>query len=366
MILAVLALTAAQPEVQRLVEPLLSGKPVLVKGWVVNDDNKPLPGATIVVKNGNAGTTTDANGRFMINVEPGTELVVSFVGFESQQITAKVGKEIQVMLKIKRKALNELVVVGYAPVASSSKTTQPTSDTAPKDVFTVVEQQPEFPGGMPALGQYLARNIRYPAAAQKANTQGRVFVEFVVSPTGAINNIRIQKGIGNGCDEEAVRIVAQMPRWEPGKQNGQPVAVSYILPIEFRLEPNNDKTGFVQPKPGVGDSFPMQAPNTDPNGNPVEQILGAKPFPTSTLTTLRIQGNSSLLTGNPLYILDGVKMAKDHSLNTLNPNDIESISVLKGSSAQAVYGEHGANGVIIITTKTGKKNEFKPAEPVKH
>lgn len=224
MIVVVLALTAARPEVQRLVEPLLSGKPVLVKGWVVNNDNKPLPGATIVVKNRNVGTTTDANGRFMINAEPGADLVVSFVGFESQQITAKAGEEIQVMLKIKRSTLNELVVVGYAPVASS-KTPRLNSDSTRKEVFTVVEQQPEFPGGMPAVGQYLARNIRYPAAAQKANTQGRVFVEFMVSPTGAINNIRIQKGVGNGCDEEAVRVVAQMPRWEPGKQNGQPVAV---------------------------------------------------------------------------------------------------------------------------------------------
>ncbi|MCY7359096.1 MAG: TonB family protein [Rudanella sp.] len=362
----VLVLTAARPQMERLVEPLLSGKPVPVKGRVTTEDNKSLPGATIVIRNGNAGTTTDANGRFMINVEPGAELVVSFVGFESRQITAKSGQEMQVRLKIKQKALNELVVVGYESVSSSSKPAQINGDTTDKEVFAVVEQQPEFPGGMSALGQYLVRNVRYPAAAQKARTQGRVFIEFMVSPTGAINNIRIQKGVGNGCDEEAVRVIAQMPRWEPGKQNGQPVAVSYILPIEFRLEPNDDKTGFNKE---IFDNGSFPAPTDDPNMvvPAVNHTLEPKPGVRSLPTMIQVKATGRFLGDNPLYILDGVKMGSEYNLNTLDPKDIQSIDVLKGGSTKATYGEAGANGVIIITTKTGKQHElFKPAEPIKH
>lgn len=365
--LIVLALTAARPEVERLVEPLLTGKPVLVKGRVITEDNKPLPGATIVIRNGNAGTTTDANGRFIINAEPGAELVVSFVGFESQQITATAGEEIQVRLKIKRNALNQVVIVGYEPVASSQNTTA-SSDTTGKEVFTVVEQQPEFPGGMPALQQYLRMNIRYPAVAMKARTQGRVFVEFMVSPSGAINNIQIQKGIGNGCDEEAVRIVAQMPRWEPGKQNGQAVAVSYILPIEFRFEGADEKSGFNKE---IFDNPPFRNPTDDPNtvipavNHTLETKTGiGNGISPGSRFTVRDRGMS--FGENPLFILDGVKMDPEYQLNTLNPNDIESIEVLKNSHATSIYGDKGANGVILITTKNGKKNETKPAEPVKH
>ena len=363
--LIVLALTAARPDLERLVEPLLSSKPILVKGLVTGEDKKPLPNATIVVRNGNAGTTTDANGRFMINAEPGAELVVSFVGFESQQITAKAGEEMQVMLKIKRKALNEVVVVGYETMASSQKPAKLTGDTTGKEVFTVVEQQPEFPGGMPALSQHLARTIRYPIAAHKARTQGRVFVEFVVSPTGAINNIHVQRGIGNGCDEEAVRVIAQMPRWEPGKQNGQAVAVSYVLPIEFRLEGPDDKTGFNKE---IFDNPPFRNPTNDPNAvvPAVNHTLEPKPGVGSLPTVIQVKATGRFLEGSPLYILDGIEMEQGYDTNTLDPKDIQSINVLKGSSATAIYGEKGSDGIIIITTKTGKKNDIKPANPTKH
>ena len=107
------------------------------------------------------------------------------------------------------------------------------------EIFNVVEQQPEFPGGMAELGQYLARNIKYPAAAQKANAQGRVFVNFVVTKTGEITDVNLLKGIGFGADEEAIRVVSQMPRWTPAKQNGQIVNVRYNLPINFELEDNS-------------------------------------------------------------------------------------------------------------------------------
>ncbi len=105
-----------------------------------------------------------------------------------------------------------------------------------EEIFTVVEQQPEFPGGMAALGQFLSKNIRYPAAAQRANVSGRVFVSFVVNTDGSIQDVQTLKGLGFGTDEEAVRVVKSMPKWRSGKQSGRPVRVKFSLPINFTLE----------------------------------------------------------------------------------------------------------------------------------
>ncbi|CAN5368489.1 M56 family metallopeptidase [soil metagenome] len=104
------------------------------------------------------------------------------------------------------------------------------------EVFTVVENQPEFPGGMKKIGEYIAQNLHYPEAAQKAKVEGKVFVRFVVTKEGDITDVQILKGIGYGADAEAVRVVKNMPRWEPAKQGGQAVNVQYNLPINFQLE----------------------------------------------------------------------------------------------------------------------------------
>ncbi len=105
-----------------------------------------------------------------------------------------------------------------------------------EEIFTVVEQQPEFPGGNSKLGEYLGKNIRYPSAAQRANVSGRVFISFVVNTDGSIQDVQVLKGLGFGTDEEATRVVKSMPKWRPGKQSGRPVRVKYNLPISFTLE----------------------------------------------------------------------------------------------------------------------------------
>jgi periplasmic protein TonB len=111
-------------------------------------------------------------------------------------------------------------------------------EAAPKEeeIFTVVEQQPEFNGGTKAMYEYLGKNIRYPAAAQRANVAGKVFVSFVVNTDGSIQDVQVLKGLGFGTDDEAVRVVKSMPRWRPGKQSGRAVRVKYNLPISFTLE----------------------------------------------------------------------------------------------------------------------------------
>jgi len=102
-------------------------------------------------------------------------------------------------------------------------------------IFTVVEDQPEFPGGEEARQRFLEDNLRYPTMAREAGIQGTVFVTFVVETDGSVTDVRVLRGIGGGCDEEAVRVVQMMPRWEPGRQRGQPVRVQFNMPIRFRL-----------------------------------------------------------------------------------------------------------------------------------
>lgn len=130
------------------------------------------------------------------------------------------------------------VIIAPEETSGPTKVEVAVEAPAPKEdeVFTVVEQQPEFAGGMSALNQYLGKNIRYPAAAQRANVSGRVFVSFVVNTDGSIQDVTVLKGLGFGTDEEAVRVVKSMPKWRPGKQSGRPVRVKYNLPINFQLE----------------------------------------------------------------------------------------------------------------------------------
>ncbi|MFB0948147.1 MAG: TonB family protein [Spirosomataceae bacterium] len=105
-----------------------------------------------------------------------------------------------------------------------------------EEIFTTVEQQPEFPGGIAQMYRYIGENMKYPSAAQRANVSGKVFVKFVVEKDGSIGDISILKGIGFGCDEEASRVIKSMPKWSPGRQNGRNVRVYFTMPISFRLE----------------------------------------------------------------------------------------------------------------------------------
>jgi len=101
--------------------------------------------------------------------------------------------------------------------------------------FTVVESMPSYPGGMGELMKFLANNIKYPPQAKSNGIQGRVFVNFVIEADGSVSNVRVLRGIGGGCDEEAVRVIKQMPKWDPGVQKGERVRVSYNLPVKFTL-----------------------------------------------------------------------------------------------------------------------------------
>lgn len=101
--------------------------------------------------------------------------------------------------------------------------------------FTTVEVLPSYPGGDAAFGKYLSKAIRYPAIARENNITGRVIVSFVVEKDGNLTDIKVLRGIGGGCDEEAVRVLKQAPAWKPGIQNGRSVRVNFTMPIFFQL-----------------------------------------------------------------------------------------------------------------------------------
>ena len=104
-----------------------------------------------------------------------------------------------------------------------------------EEIFMVVEESPEFPGGYEAYMQYLKKNIKYPAICRENNIQGRVIVSFVVNKDGKIVDPEVVKGVNPSLDKEALRVISTMPNWKPGYQRGKPVRVKYTVPVNFRL-----------------------------------------------------------------------------------------------------------------------------------
>jgi len=108
-------------------------------------------------------------------------------------------------------------------------------------IYNVVEVAPEFPGGMDKMAKYLSENIKYPEEAKEKGISGRVFISFVIEKDGSVNEVKVMRSIGGGCDDEAVRVVKAMPKWKPGMQKGKPVRVNYVLPILFKFDDDGVK-----------------------------------------------------------------------------------------------------------------------------
>ncbi len=103
------------------------------------------------------------------------------------------------------------------------------------EIFDIVEDQPEFPGGIQAFYAFVGKNMKYPKQARRMGIEGKVYVQFVVDKDGSVTDVRAVKGIGAGCDEEAERVLRSSPRFKPGKQRGRPVKVRMMMPIIFKL-----------------------------------------------------------------------------------------------------------------------------------
>lgn len=183
--------------------------------------------------------------------------------------------------------------------------------------FDVVEQMPQFPGGMGEMMKWIAINMRYPKEAMEAGIQGRVIVQFIVEKDGAISGAHTVKSVDASLDAEAIRVVSAMPAWTPGMQSGKAVRVKFTIPISFRL---------------TGDGKPSEVKEANAA---FEETNG-----------LFFRGNGQ----DAMVVIDGVK--KDvETLKNLNKDDIESITVLKGDKAKEKYGDEVKDGVIEITIK---------------
>ena len=218
--------------------------------------------------------------------------------------------------------LAQLNVTGYAPSATSIAS----EDTNKEKIydFVSIEKVPEFPGGMKKFYEYLGKSIKYPETAQNNNVQGKVWLSFTVEKDGELSDIIITRGLGSGTDEEAKRVLAESPKWIPGIQNGKAVRVKYNINVNFTLNTENENPKSI-------------TENLTSNSFSIKDF-GAK--------------------NSPLVILDGVKQG-NNALKYINPEIIESISILKDASAQSIYGNRGVNGVILITSKANKINNFK-------
>lgn len=133
--------------------------------------------------------------------------------------------------------MNKVYIVVFLLVFIKLSSAQAqTNNNESSDTVMVTDVMPEYPGGSDAMTSFIKKNIKYPEIARDNDIKGKVYIEFVINTEGYVTNVQIKKGIGGGCDEEAVRIIKKMPQWKPGIQNGKPVNVKILLPILFSLQ----------------------------------------------------------------------------------------------------------------------------------
>lgn len=150
--------------------------------------------------------------------------------FEVKEIPNEVILEAEINVELDVEVLERTVIQDLVFTANGEP-----DEEAVDEVFTVVENQPEFPGGLEAFYEFVGNEIKYPSAARRLGIEGKVFVQFVVDKTGDVTNIEVVRGIGAGCDEEAVRVMNMVPNFIPGKQRGRAVKVRMVVPIYFKM-----------------------------------------------------------------------------------------------------------------------------------
>ena len=337
----------------------ISKKKGLFKGTVLSDvDGQPIIGAAVIIKGTTNGTITDFDGIFMLEVSEGDVLCVSYIGYHTTEISVPALDEkgkasgtvrLKKVEETPANKVDEIVVVGYGVKK------QPVDD-AP--LFQVAEEMPQYPGGMPGLMQYIGRNMKYPMLAQEQGLEGRVIVQFIVERDGSTSNFNIMRGVHALLDAEAIRVLAGMEKWTPGKQKGQAVRVKYTVPVTFRLDKPKAEEKVVQAITMKVDKEASQETvdavkfhlrgkvtrvnyEADENG-PVLQlgVRGSKAG----------QGTDSVL----IVVDDVIQGHGQKMMNSIQPQNIERIEVLKEKSAILAFGDKAKHGVIIITTKKNK------------
>ena len=281
-------------------------KPVTVKGVVYDSEPTPTPivGAIVRVVGSTKGVVTNQKGEFSIETSTGEALLFTYVGYEPEQIgVAQLYKDNQ-------------------DCAVHLKHTSTTK------VYDVVEEMPQFPGGVGKMMEYLAVNLHYPKEAEAKGLQGRVIANFVIEPDGSITNAKVVKPLDPALDAEALRLVNGMPKWTPGKQDGVSMRVKYTIPITFTLGDGP-----------ASHALKEQAANQRPEVIAIGYDDGT--------------ARNGLQEEQPLIIVDD-KEVPFEQLGKIDPKTIDHMDVLKGKSGTEKYGAKGKNGVVLITTKKGK------------
>ncbi|MCR8873204.1 M56 family metallopeptidase [Phocaeicola barnesiae] len=308
-----------------------SAADVTLKMKVTDQSGSPIVGASVLIVNSTSGTLTDSEGNFTLKVGDDQRISVSYIDMKSVELSVKecLEKQIkEVRLTSDADSGPQLTVVSQSSESASQKAPQHNTTSEPQnteEVFMVVENMPEFPGGLNACLKFLADHVAYPKEAAEKKIQGRVIVQFVVMKDGSIANARVIRSVDPLLDAEALRVIGLMPKWKPGTQRGQAVNVKFTMPITFRLD--KDSTDM-QPAL-VGKVIEISGATRENNQK-------AFHFPDGKET--------------PLVVVDGEEISVS-SLEKLSSDTFESINVFKGETAINRFGEKGKNGVLLITTK---------------
>ena len=325
----------------------------LLSGIVMEyPSHKVVAGASVIVRGTNNGTLTNEKGEFEIQVKKGDVLVVSFVGLKTQYLTVQSEvTKLGIHMKADVQNLEEMVVTAYAPEEEKKQPVakEEVKQTEEEVIFQVVEQMPEFPGGMSEAMKFLAKNIKYPVAAQQAKIEGRVIVQFVVGKDGSISDVHTVRSVSPELDAEAIRVVSMMPKWNPGKQRGKAVSVSYTMPIMFRLQSPAPKAVEAETAGYLSVDLKVDKEADPGNVDMVKKILRSK---YAGVVRFIVKGDKS-----PLIIVDGKEMGTGFdAMKEIPVDQIKSISVMKSENdAVAQYGDKAKDGVIMIVTKNNQQ-----------
>ena len=236
-------------------DPVIAEKTIKVSGKVLDENNEPLPGTSVVMKGGTIGTVCDLDGTFSLEIPENAAIVLSFVGKESivvsnTELTSgkKVGDAFDKTFTMKDVVIGiynntiegEQLVSPPPPPPPSTKKAEPANGKSPppppakgeKEVFYIVEDMPEFQGGYDALQDYLSKMQQ--KIAQAKNVKGKAKVSFTVNAKGKVTDIKVVEKDNDGAGKGAVILASEMPDWTPGKQRGKAVPVKYLLPVEFK------------------------------------------------------------------------------------------------------------------------------------
>ena len=271
------------------------------------EDGSSIVGAIAQIAGTKKGSVSDFDGNLTLVANVGSRVEVSYIGYDTKSLIVKKGNSQEYEIALEKES----------------------ADKSQK-VFDVVDEMPEFPGGSNAMFEYLVKNIKYPAEAEKAGIVGRVIATFVVEKDGSVSNAKVVKSVHPALDAEALRLIKGMPKWTPGKQNGEAVSVKFTVPISFHLQ--GEKAGA--------------AKDDDTDKDIKEVVVVGYGDQKPSAEGVFVRGTDK----DPLVIVDGKPM-DGAKLKDIDPKTIDHMEVLKDKAAIEKYGEKAKNGVLIVTTK---------------